>query len=73
MDRTDDAGDNDVYAVAFSPDGRFLATASVDGTVALHLLPIDELRTLATQRVTRSLTDEECRQYLHLEACPVRT
>jgi WD40 repeat protein len=58
-----------VYAVAFSSDGRLLATASIDGTVALHLLPIDELRQLATTRVTRSLTDDECRQYLHLDAC----
>jgi DNA-binding beta-propeller fold protein YncE len=59
-----------VNTVAFSPDGRFLATASGDGTVALDLLPIDELRDLARERVTRALTDEECRQYLH-EGCPV--
>jgi len=59
-----------VNTVAFSPDGRFVATVSGDGTVALHLLPIDELRELASTRVTRSLTDEECRQYLHLERCP---
>ncbi len=36
--------DGPVNTVAFSPDGRFLATVSGDGTVALHLLPIDELR-----------------------------
>jgi len=61
--------DGPVNTVAFSPDGRFLATASGDGTVALHLLPIDELMRLARERVTRTLTDEECRQYLH-EGCP---
>jgi WD40 repeat protein len=59
-----------VNAVAFSPDGRFLASVSGDGTVALDLLPIDELRDLARDRVTRTLTDEECRQYLHLANCP---
>jgi WD40 repeat protein len=65
--------DQNVYAVAFSPDGRLLATASVDGTVALHLLPVDQLTDLARRRVTRSLTDEECRQYLHTRACPVES
>lgn len=58
-----------VYAVRFSPDGRFLATASLDGTVALHPLRIDELADLAESRVTRTLTDDECRQYLHVAAC----
>jgi WD40 repeat protein/class 3 adenylate cyclase len=63
--------DGPVHTVTFSPDGRFLATASADGTVSLHLLPIDELRRLARERVTRTLTDEECRQYLHIGTCPV--
>jgi WD40 repeat protein len=61
-----------VYGVDFSPDGRLLATGSADGTVALHLLPIDEFVELARTRVSRSLTNDECRQYLHLDACPDR-
>jgi WD40 repeat protein/DNA-binding SARP family transcriptional activator len=59
-----------IWGVAFSPDGRLLATSSADGMVALHLLPIDELVEFARGRVTRELTDEECRQYLRLDGCP---
>jgi WD40 repeat protein len=59
-----------VYGVAFSPDGRFLATSSTDNTAALYLLPVDEVRELARERVTRGLTDDECRQYLRLAQCP---
>jgi WD40 repeat protein len=59
-----------VNTVAFSPDGRLLATGSADGTVALHLLRIGDLRDFARERVTRTLTDEECRQYLHVGKCP---
>jgi WD40 repeat protein/class 3 adenylate cyclase len=62
--------DRIVHTVAFSPDGRFLATASGDGTVMLRLLPIDELRALAADRVTRKLTDQECERYLHVSRCP---
>jgi WD40 repeat protein/class 3 adenylate cyclase len=59
-----------VHSVDISSDGRLLATASGDGTVALHLLAIEELRRLARERVTRALTDDECRQYLHVPKCP---
>ena len=65
--------DRGIHTVKFSPDGRLVATASADATVALHLLPIEELRELARERVTRSLADEECRQYLHLANCPTGT
>jgi WD40 repeat protein len=62
-----------VHTVKITADGRLLATASGDGTVALHLLPIDELRKLARERVTRKLTEGECRQYLHVQKCPAGT
>jgi WD40 repeat protein len=59
-----------VTDVEFSPDGKRLYTASVDGTSRVHLLDLDELIALAQERVTRSLTDEECFHYLHVDTCP---
>jgi|GEM_PF-2747527 len=57
--------------VAITPDGKYLATAGRDRAVRLFVLSTDELISLAQSRVTRSLTEEECQRYLHLEACPV--
>jgi WD40 repeat protein len=59
-----------VEGVAFSPDGKRLAAAGQDGSVRVYALDLGDLVTIAQSRLTRSLTTEECRQYLHLEACP---
>jgi WD40 repeat protein/DNA-binding SARP family transcriptional activator len=59
-----------VFGVALSPDGRRLATAGGDGTARIYTLEMNELTELARTRVTRALTAEECRRYLHLEQCP---
>jgi WD40 repeat protein len=61
---------NGFTSVAFSPDGSQLAAASRDGTNRIYLLRIDDLMALAKQRVTRELTMEECKEYLHVEQCP---
>jgi WD40 repeat protein len=58
------------HAVSFDPEARLLATSAADGTVAVHLLAVDEVRDLAKQRVSRSLTSEECARYLHTATCP---
>jgi WD40 repeat protein/class 3 adenylate cyclase len=59
-----------IGSLAFSPDGSRLATASRDGLARVFLLRTDELVALARSRLTRTLTTQECRQFLHLEACP---
>jgi WD40 repeat protein/DNA-binding SARP family transcriptional activator len=62
-------GHDDARQVAFSPDGSMLATVG-DGMMRIWALDIDDLLEIARQSVTRSLTDEECRQHLHVATCP---
>jgi WD40 repeat protein len=57
-----------VCSVEFSADGSMLVTQS-PGEIRVWALDIDDLLTIARDNVTRSLTDAECRQYLHLAAC----
>jgi WD40 repeat protein len=58
-----------VTDVDFSPDGSKLASASGEGVIRIWALDLDDLIGIAKHELTRSLTDEECRQYLH-EPCP---
>jgi len=59
-----------ILRVAFSPDGRRLASLADDGTLRVYAIQIDDLLALARSRLTRSLTTEECQQYLHVDQCP---
>jgi WD40 repeat protein/transcriptional regulator with XRE-family HTH domain len=61
---------SNVFGVSFSPDGRHLATAGADGSVRTYTLQMDELITLITARLTRTMTNEECQKFLHIETCP---
>ncbi|HSK97555.1 MAG TPA: hypothetical protein VK891_13125 [Euzebyales bacterium] len=58
-----------VVSAVFSDDGERLATADVDGTVRVWAIDLDDLIAIARGRLTRALTDEECRQYLHVSRC----
>ncbi len=53
--------------LAFSPDGKLLAGVQDRPTPFVHVWTLDPKRLLeiARHRVTRSLTEDECRRYLH--------
>ena len=54
-----------IRSLTFTSDGKFLATISDDWTMRLHPLGIEDLMTLARQRVPRELSADERRNYLH--------
>ncbi len=56
--------------VDFSPDGTMLVSSGRNDIVRVWALEIDDLLEVARRNVTRPLTDEECRQYLHVGSCP---
>ncbi|MET0728377.1 MAG: WD40 repeat domain-containing protein [Acidimicrobiales bacterium] len=59
-----------VQGVVFSPDGTRLASVGNDGVVRVWALGLDDLVAIAERRLTRSFTDEECRQFLDQDRCP---
>jgi WD40 repeat protein/DNA-binding SARP family transcriptional activator len=62
-------GGRGLRGVVLDPDGSRLITSGDDGLRA-YLLQINDLAALAATRVTRSLTQAECQQYLHSATCP---
>jgi flagellar biosynthesis GTPase FlhF len=59
-----------VTSVAWSSDSKWLASASDDGTVQIYAMDIHDLLKLASSRVTRDLTPDECKSYFQSEKCP---
>lgn len=62
--------DRVVEWVRFSHDGTKLVTRDQDGVTRVWALELDDLIGLARDRLTRDLTDAECREYLRLPSCP---
>jgi WD40 repeat protein len=59
-----------VTSITFSPDGSRLASVGADGVARVWALDLDDLVDVAERGLTRTLTDDECRQYLHAQRCP---
>ena len=59
-----------ITSVAFSRDGNILALGSETGAIRFYNTHFDSILALARLRVTRSLTEQECRIYLYEEKCP---
>lgn len=61
--------DGPVYGVVFNPDKRLVISASEDTTVRVWQCEVcgttEEVLALAQKRVTRELTSEERRTFLH--------
>ncbi len=60
-----------IMALALAPDGKRLASSSMDGTVQIHAVDTEELMRVATSRLRRDLTPDECERFV-VKPCPKR-
>lgn len=58
-----------VDMVRISSDGSKLVTQDEHGSVRVWALDLEDLIGLAHDELTRDLSDDECRQYLHVARC----
>ena len=61
---------SDLLGAAFSQDGSRIAMFYSDGRILVHAIAFEDVLEIAKERVTRSLTNAECRTYLHVSVCP---
>lgn len=54
-----------IRAVAFSPDGKHIVSGSDDNTIRFYTFDHLRLLEIAQGRMTRSLTDAECNEYMN--------
>ncbi|MFC6285413.1 BTAD domain-containing putative transcriptional regulator [Nocardioides sp. GCM10027113] len=64
------ADDDPIERVSFSPDGSRLLSVGESGLARVWALDLDDLVDLAHGRLTRGLTEDECRRFLHRDRCP---
>jgi WD40 repeat protein len=62
--------DSLVYSVDVSADGSRVVSGDAAGSIRVWAVDLEDLVAIAEDGLTRSLTGDECRQYLHLERCP---
>ncbi len=58
-----------ITSVDRSADGSRLGTAGLDHTARVWALDLDDLLATGRRAVTRTLTADDCRRYLHADAC----
>lgn len=63
-------GQDGILSMAWSPDGKRLATGSTDSSVQVYAMDIGDLMALARDRVTAHPSDAACLKYLHVDKCP---
>lgn len=56
-------------AHTFTPDFAYFYYEDANGIIRRMPTDVDKMIELATSSVTRSLTDDECRRYLHTDGC----
>ena len=56
----------------FFPDSGVVSVVAVysDGRIIVDAITLADVIEIARARLTRGFTDEECRTYLHVPACP---
>ena len=59
-----------VVGFEFTADGSRIVVLYEDGRIIAYPIALRDAIEIARERVTRSLTDEECQTYLHVPTCP---